>query len=460
MLVVVLFALGTRFLGLESTPYQLLRNSVVSFSLIVLTAWIYNDGKLSPRSLNVLSLSILGLAALYLYWTVATTIASSITNLHEWDFLDFYISSSLAARGLDFYEPANFSLVPIPLEPSPEFVEEVMQVGSKYPPPSLLFFLPFGFLPYRSALGLWYAVNVFFFLGSVVTLSLLLSKDKPFLLRLLVVSSLFAMFSGVRVTFFFAQPNFIAIFFLACFMLYRNKPYAGIFLGISILFRPFLGLILVERILRRSYRQVAFCISFILLLSLLSFLYFGKDTFLHYFVDGPIGKIPIWMFSETGNVSLTAYLLRAGLIEAVWPPPYFHPSFLLMTVGITAVTLFFVARATFDSFFRFAACIVCGLIVYPETGAQYGVFLIFCIMPIVFAIGRRDIGAGVTLLAALVFALQNFGHSVYSPQGSSNVFLLSMCLLLGCLIWILWKHRCFPDSHSDAISAREPQSAP
>jgi Glycosyltransferase family 87 len=451
-LLLAVFVTGLKFLGINTSYHNLFSYPILSFALIVLSAWVYHNGRFPFKSLNILSLSILGVLAAILYVTIVNTIIASITHLHEWDFLDFYISSSLAARGMDFYNPANFSLISIPIKPSPEFIKEVMQVGSKYPPPTVLFFIPFGFLSYKSALSLWYACNFSFLIASVIALSFLLAKQKPFWMCFIIISAMLSIFPGAKTTFYYAQLNFIDIFFLACFLLYQDRPYAGIFLGISILFRPFLGLLLVERIIHKKYKQFFYCIFFVLILCVLSFLFFGKDTFLHYFIDGPVGKIPLWMFSETGSVSLSAFLLRTGLIEPIWPPPYFHPFFLVMVILITAVTLFFVAKTKFNSYVRFAACITCGLILYPESGAHYGVFLIFSLVSLNFATARPDRFETYVLVSALIFSLQNFHYSKY--------FLLSMCLLLVFHFLIMWEQVYIPDARMMANSGTRTHPGP
>lgn len=69
------------------------------------------------------------------------------------------MDGSVAIRGLNVYDPANYELVfnqlRIPFEPSPGFGEGILNVGFMYPPPTLLVFAWLGLLPFGAAQLLW-----------------------------------------------------------------------------------------------------------------------------------------------------------------------------------------------------------------------------------------------------------------------------------------------------------------
>ncbi len=61
-----------------------------------------------------------------------------------WDFLAFYVDGNVGARGLNFYQAENYRQVfaglAIPIEVTPGFVAEIVDVGFKYPPMTMFLF--------------------------------------------------------------------------------------------------------------------------------------------------------------------------------------------------------------------------------------------------------------------------------------------------------------------------------
>ena len=91
--------------------------------------------------------------------------AANLREVREWDFLCFWLWGRAGARGANFYDPAASAWMAEGLELSPEFQRQIVDVGFWYPPPTMLLFAPFGALPVRAALLLWYALQ-WFWLGT------------------------------------------------------------------------------------------------------------------------------------------------------------------------------------------------------------------------------------------------------------------------------------------------------
>src|SRR6478609_9531993 len=134
---------------------------------------------------------VLFLSAIYFF---IYRVVNVINDTPVYDFTAFYLWGKTAAKGLDFYLPANLQIVFNSLELPPAdykiFTEEIVNVGFLYPPPTILYFAPLGFLSYKAAVICWAVLNVFFAFGSIYLIyDLFFRKDK--LNGLILVSILF-----------------------------------------------------------------------------------------------------------------------------------------------------------------------------------------------------------------------------------------------------------------------------
>src|SRR6185369_5902886 len=91
---------------------------------------------------------------------MARVMALNLRVPTEWDFLTYWFGARVAARGLNFYDPAIYQSQPLPIaHPTYGFVTEILQVGYAYPPTSMLLMLPLGWFEYSTAFAIWYAVT-------------------------------------------------------------------------------------------------------------------------------------------------------------------------------------------------------------------------------------------------------------------------------------------------------------
>ena len=187
-----------------------------------------------------------------------------------WDFTAFYLYGKVAAGGYNFYLPENFHIVynsihfpvllNIPNANYSEFVSESVNVGFPYPPPTILYFAPLGFLSYNSALIFW-SLFMFIFALACIYLAYLLFLKEYKLNGLILVSVLFFIFSPVRSTIFYSQTNFILLFLLLLMKKFSNSKIAGVFLALAIFTKPLMLIFSLYFIFRKKWNII---LSFIL----------------------------------------------------------------------------------------------------------------------------------------------------------------------------------------------------
>lgn len=305
-----------------------------------------------------------------------------INNPPIWDFPAFYLYGKVAAGGYDFYQPENFHTVFDSLQAIYSnfagldyFILEVVNVGFPYPPPTMLYFMPLGFLPFDTALILWTIFISLFLFGSVyLVYTLFFEKYK--LNGLMLVATLFFLFSPVRSTLYYTQTNFILLFLLLLMKKYGDTKYAGIFLALAIFTKPYMIIFIVALILYKNWNAIIYFILSSIAIVGLAVSFFGTAAFTNYLFNNSVHRLPKEVFSEGINQSLHAVLIRADLIS-----PDKSLTYIYISIGVLLATLvyllFLVKRKLYD--YIWAVLLLIVLIIYPGTLSYYGVLLLFII---------------------------------------------------------------------------------
>lgn len=296
-----------------------------------------------------------------------------------WDFTAFYLYGKVAASGYNFYLPESFQIVfnstPLPFTDFKDFIEEVVDVGFHYPPPTILYFLPLGFLSYDTAFAVWISFNLLFAIGSIYMIySMFFKQDK--LAGLLLVSILFFVYSQVRSTIFYTQTNFILLFLLLMMKKYSDKSIAGVLLAIAVFTKPYMIIFGLYFLLTKKWKPIGYFLLSSILISTITLLLIGSETFFTYFTNNATQRLPAWVFKEGINQSLHAVLLRANLIALDKPIVYtIIVSFIL---GLALILLIRLKRHNNPDAI-WSVLLLIGLLVYPGTLSYYGVLLLFII---------------------------------------------------------------------------------
>ncbi|MEO8416364.1 MAG: glycosyltransferase family 87 protein [Ginsengibacter sp.] len=296
-----------------------------------------------------------------------------------WDFTAFYLFGKVAASGYNFYLPANFQIVfaslPLPLLDYSGLIQVAVNVGFPYPPTTILLFAPLGFLSYQTAMICWTTFLILLAIGCVYLIyDLFLKKYK--LNGLMLAAILFFLLLPVQSTISFSQTNFYLLFFLLLMKKYSNKNFAGIFLALALLAKPYIIVFALIFILRKRWKaMIYFIVSFLSLIGL-TVLFFGIGPFITYINDNPANHFPKWVFSEDVNQSLNAVLLRAHFISIDNSITYVYIVFSAFLV--TAFYLFYLIRSNLYEHI-WAVILLVALLLYPGTLSHYGVLLLFII---------------------------------------------------------------------------------
>ena len=314
------------------------------------------------------------------FYLALDNVIKIISNPPIWDFPAFYINGKVGAAGYNFYLPESFKIVynsiqlPFPNSVALQgFVNEVVNVGFPYPPPTMLYFIPLGFLSFNTAFILWIIfISLFLFISIYLVYTQFFRKYK--LNGLMLVTILFFLFSPVRSTLFYTQTNFILLVLLLLMKKYADTKYAGIFLALAIFTKPYMIIFVLALIIRKNWKAIIYFILSSIALVGITAIVFGIDPFISYLFNNPGNRLPENVFSAENNQSLQAVLIRANLI------PYGGSfMYIYIAAGVLFITipylLFLLKRKLHD--YIWAVLLMVGLILYPATLDHYGVLLLF-----------------------------------------------------------------------------------
>lgn len=302
-----------------------------------------------------------------------------ISHPRVWDYTAFYLYGKVASLGYNFYLPENFQIVfdslKLPFTDSEltDFMESVVGVGFPYPPPTIFYVLPLGFLSYESALVVWTIFVLIFLIGCIfLVYDYFFKKDK--LNGLILVSILFLIFPSAKFNIACAQTNFLLLFYILLMRKYAYHKSSGLILALAFFTKPFMLIFGLFFLLTKNWKAIAIFVVSLLIVSVISMFFLGTETFMSYFLDNPAQRIPEWQFSEDVNQSLNAVLLRANIISLERPQFY-----LIISVALLILTYFFsvylIKRKLGE--IVWSLLLLIGLLIYPGTLSYYAVILLF-----------------------------------------------------------------------------------
>jgi hypothetical protein len=307
----------------------------------------------------------------------ALTAVDALANIKwpkPWDFPSFYSVALAAARGLPFYDRQVLTTIQQELARTSGVPSDWLnEVGYWYLPPSVFILWPLGWLSFKAALALHYAVQAAFLAGSAWLIQRAMRIDNrpsgwasTLLLMLL--------FRPVQSTISLAQIVFGCLFFLLLSeeLLERSGVVAGVSLAAGFFFKHLLvipaGLMAVSRDRRARLAGWSALVTVAVAL-LASMAVLGRGIFSAYAANGPGARSPELTVDPVVQ-SLLAMLYRAlgvmphgSLLGIIAFPP-----FLIAAAILTLATLVLAWRSP-DSERRLRGwLLLClALLCYPNT---------------------------------------------------------------------------------------------
>lgn len=212
----------------EPLGFQKLRVLMTAISVPLLLIWFHNRRELSGRWKFLPRLIVLAIIVAFGVGT-AVVIVQNLIQPPEWDFLVFWLDGQVGAQGLNFYDPAHYQTVTLPMAVRHEFEDAVVNVGFRYPPQSMFLFLPLGLFDIRLAMAFWYMVHATVLALTVVLLWQNFLEDYG-QRGLVFAIALVAVIGGTMSTFKFGQTNFLAMLFLLLFWKDRDRARGGVWI--------------------------------------------------------------------------------------------------------------------------------------------------------------------------------------------------------------------------------------
>jgi hypothetical protein len=361
------------------TIIQILMTPIgVSFLTVIACLFYYFLNRVEKKLKQVV-LVLTALLFAFVFYMFIMKVNARIHAVFVWDFSAWFLWSKVAVQDLNFYLPENLQAVyaslNLPEADYKDFVEAIVNVGFLYPPPTMFLFYLLGYLDYNTALTFW---TIFVVLTLFYCIYLIQNQffSKNILNGLLLVSIVMLLNPSVNFTIYCSQTNFIVLLLILLMKKYSYQPIAGIFLALAFFTKPFLLIFGIYFLATRKWNAIAYFIGTAVVVSALSIVSFGSDTFLSYFFDNPTQRLPAWTYSEDINQSLNAILLRANILQPDNPQIYFIIAAVLLS--LTGLFTVFLQKKDLEEVI-WSVLLLVGLLIYPGTLSYYAATLFFVV---------------------------------------------------------------------------------
>jgi hypothetical protein len=312
----------------------------------------------------------------------AQMMRANVAQPPKWDFVLFWLYGRVAVQGLNFYEPGHA------LKLAEQHQLSVDPIGTwfLYPPQTMLLFTPLGWLDIGTAHLLWYVL-----LSGVLVLDIVLlwktflrGSGRP---GLMLTAALVLTLKATSMILYFGQTLFIVLLMLLLFWRERERPRSGIWLAVGLFVKPVLALLPMVLVLQRNWRVTVSAAGAVLLISLLTVIAFGAETFWGFFTARPAANLPGDVYTDPINQSLLATVLRLTGEDLHGATPLFRVvlgALSLLLAGLTGWLVFRLGPDQAD--WALSLTLALALLVYPGALEHYSLLLI---APMLLLWGRR-----------------------------------------------------------------------
>jgi len=356
------------------------------------------------------------LVALALCWKLVALARTQIGSPPLWDFKVFWAIGHVAVAGHDVYDPASYAPYRASLNPAGdrEFDAIALGIGMPYPPPAIALFYPLGFFATISgALAVWYvALSAALAAGIALLRRAFFAEDG--LPGTLAAAVLVLLLPATYETFALGQLDLFALCLLVPLWRERHGPRAGLWFAPLLVLRPLFLVFAIFFAARRNWTALGSTLLTLALLFALATPLAGWKAMLTYASDNPAARYPQSYF--TGFESLYKIVLQFDHRATGYFSLAGHPAFVVLALALLAFACVACARGAAA---RPDAClgllVALGLLLYPNTGAHYGVLLLAPLGALWQR--RREIGLGAAGAAAFIaveYLLMTFGAATFA----------------------------------------------
>lgn len=379
---IAFFAIGfIATYSLKIILYKVLGNPSTLIFLILLFFFCHLKFKNSTKSFRSLEIGCMTSIIFVNLMVIIQIVKSNFLHPGEWDFLCFFMDGHVAANGLNFYHPQNYTEVYkhiiLPFTPDSEFITEKINVGFQYFPANIFNFLFLGYFDFKTAHIVWIILNTICFLICILLVwQIFLKREKIF--GIIIAIGLFFLLPGTRTAIYFEQSTFIFMLPLLLAWKYREKLFSGVWLTIGFCLKPILGILFIYPILRKKWKVLFYFIVFLIIISLITIAVFGTDTFFSFFSENPnVKNLPNFVYYEGVNQSLLATILRLTSFDLDSGSPLLNPIF-LFAAGIISISTFYLVFKLdkLDSDLALAIIVIASLLLYPGSINSYSPLII------------------------------------------------------------------------------------
>jgi len=384
------------------------------------------EGRAAP---TLRALLIGGLAAVAIAFAIPLLriVEGNIAAPPEFDVQQFWLHARVAAQGLNVYEPEHSRELARSLHASDAMLAEFY---FWYPPPSLFLFIPLGWLSLTAAAGLWYAIQLSALIADGFLVWRLFLRREGALAAALVaafISILPATFGTLR----FGQVNALTLLFLLLFWNDRERPRAGVWMVLAAITKPYAAVVGLFLLIHRRWKALGWAGATTAGAALLTIVVFGPRMFFSYFHSNPM-TLHLENATIPGAVSLAGAFHRFQGGRLTNAQVLRSPLFLGAEVLLTAMTAWGAwAGGKLRSDWALACMIPVALLLYPITGAHYGVVLL---LPLFFLWScRNELPGGAPLAIGVITAVYVLGDLQKERAVMAQFALLWAALLVPIL---------------------------
>ena len=341
--------------------------------------------------------------------TLGRNALDSLQAPRVWDFLAFYVDGNVGARGLNFYQAENYRQVfgelAIPIEVSPSFVPEIVDVGFKYPPMTMFLFCWLGLLSFSQAHVIWLALVCATYGLAVWAVARHLLVDGSLTIRLLTSIAIIGLLPASASNLGYEQTNALLLAIGVLCLATESRLRTGLYAALAISVKPIMVFAAGYYFLRARWIALALFIGGLLALLAAASAVFGLETVLDYVRANPIGRVPPWLHTEWVNQSLLSTLLRQADAEVPVSQAIWYPPFLLVGGAVGALSTWLAWRlARNGDKLAFSLLLSAALLLYPGVLKPYGMLMLIPLVQVGMRLWHTKLGiVSFALLIAVVY---------------------------------------------------------